>query len=63
MNKQKVMVKNIKTGAQIYFVDSVFKSAYTKASDFIKKNKEYELYYHSTSPYAFTDKSRWIKIK
>ena len=62
MNKQKAMVKNIKTGAQIYFVDSVFKSAYTKASDFIKKNKDYELYYHSTSPYAFTDKSRWIKI-
>jgi hypothetical protein len=51
------MVKNIKTGAQIYFVDSVFKSAYTKASDFIKKNKEYELYYHSTSPYTFTDKA------
>lgn len=63
MNKQKAMVKNIKTGAQIYFVDSVFRSAYTKASDFIKKNKGYELYYHSTSSYAFTDKSRWIKIK
>ena len=63
MNKQKAMVKNIKTGAQIYFEDSAFKSAYTKASEFIKKNKDYELYYHSISPYTFTDKSRWIKIK
>ena len=62
MNKQKAMVKNIKTGAQIYFEDSAFKSAYTQASDFIKKNKDYELYYHNPSPYAFTDKSRWIKI-
>jgi len=63
MNKQKAMVKNKITGAEIYFVDDSYASAYRKAEIFYERNKEYKLYHHCALPYAFTNIPRWRLIK
>ena len=62
MNKQVYKVKNIKTGAEVFFTDEAFTSAFTKANRYIERNKgkgDYELYYRNQSPFGST----WLLIK
>ena len=53
---QKYMVRN-SNGFEIYFFDHSFKTARQHAEDYIKRNKEGELYRANYSSYG----NRWIK--